>query len=76
MVTCEERGQSENCWKTISDFQGKAGRLAMDLALHCPCAYPLIKQGFRRAKSANHLLVRGNRILLKSIEIMGMFRLL
>ncbi|CAE6188565.1 unnamed protein product [Arabidopsis arenosa] len=31
----------------------------MDLALHCPCAYPSISQGFRRAKSASHLPVRG-----------------
>ncbi|KAG7547000.1 Rho termination factor N-terminal [Arabidopsis suecica] len=30
----------------------------MDLALHCPCAYPSISQGFRRAKSASHLPVR------------------
>ncbi|CAD5328369.1 unnamed protein product [Arabidopsis thaliana] len=30
----------------------------MDLALHCHCAYPLIKLGFMRAKSANHLHVR------------------
>ncbi|CAA0395747.1 unnamed protein product [Arabidopsis thaliana] len=27
----------------------------MDLALHCHCAYPLIKLGFMRAKSANHV---------------------
>ncbi|XP_010496882.1 PREDICTED: uncharacterized protein LOC104773910 isoform X2 [Camelina sativa] len=30
----------------------------MDLALHSPSAYPLIKQGFRRAKSINHLPVQ------------------
>ncbi|EFH44238.1 hypothetical protein ARALYDRAFT_492985, partial [Arabidopsis lyrata subsp. lyrata] len=40
----------------------------MDLALHCPCAYPLIKQGFRRAKSANHLLVRDTPSLLFALR--------
>ncbi|XP_010496883.1 PREDICTED: uncharacterized protein LOC104773910 isoform X3 [Camelina sativa] len=34
----------------------------MDLALHSPSAYPLIKQGFRRAKSINHLPVQADKL--------------
>lgn len=41
----------------------------MDLVLHFSCAYPLIKQGFTRAKSANHLPVRGNRNLARIMSL-------